>query len=112
MSQQPISPSADMRHQPVMLDEVIVSLALRDGDLVVDASFGAGGYSRAILAAAATRVIGIDRDPDAVAGAYAMVAQGQGRLTVVEDRFSRLDAVARSLGHDSVDAVVLDVGVS
>src|SRR6185312_12244629 len=70
------------------------------------------GYSRAILDAAPCNVIGIDRDPSAVARAFALVEASGGRLTVVEERFSHLAEVARGLGHDAVDGVVLDLGVS
>ncbi len=80
--------------------------------IYIDATFGAGGYSRAILAAADCRVIGIDRDQTAIAGGADLVEAAQGRLTLVEDRFSQLDRVARDCGHDAVDGVVLDVGVS
>ncbi|WP_425467741.1 16S rRNA (cytosine(1402)-N(4))-methyltransferase RsmH [Phreatobacter stygius] len=100
------------RHVPVLLAEVIEALALRPGALVIDATFGAGGYSRAILAAPGTQVIGIDRDPTAIAGGSALVAEAKGRLTLVQDRFSQLDQVAATLGHDEADAVVLDIGVS
>src|SRR5690349_6222486 len=108
----PKNPSDPDRHVPVMLDEVVAALAPRDGEVFVDGTFGAGGYSRAILAAARTRVIAIDRDPTAVAAAMPLVSAMQGRLTVAEDRFSELDSVARSLGHAAVDGVVLDIGVS
>jgi 16S rRNA (cytosine1402-N4)-methyltransferase len=108
------SPSApeSVRHVPVMLTEVLAALDLRGGETVIDGTFGAGGYTREILAAADTAVIAIDRDPDAVAGGMALVEAAGGRLTLVEDRFSNLDEVARSLGHDKVEGVVLDIGVS
>ncbi len=100
------------RHVPVLLAEVMAALSPRDGDVVIDGTFGAGGYTRAILDAAATRVIGIDRDPTAIAGGEALVAASGGRLVLVHDRFARLDAVARDIGHEAVDGVVLDIGVS
>jgi 16S rRNA (cytosine1402-N4)-methyltransferase len=108
----PLSPSDMPRHVPVMLAEVLSALAPRDGEVFIDATFGAGGYSRAVLDAARTRVIAIDRDPAAVVAAFGLVSAMAGRLTVVEDRFSALDKVARSLGFDQVDGVVLDIGVS
>src|SRR5205807_10206425 len=61
---------------------------------------------------AGTRVIGIDRDRDAIAGGFDLVDSSAGRLTLVEDRFSNLAAVARSLGHEAVDGILLDLGVS
>src|SRR5204862_1945804 len=71
-----------------------------------------GGHTRAVLDVPGTRVIGIDRDRNAVAGGFGLVEQAQGRLTLVEDRFSNLEQVARGLGHEAVDGVLLDLGVS
>src|SRR4051812_31831609 len=105
-------PPRDSRHVPVMLAEVLEALAPRDGGIYIDGTFGAGGYTRAILEAGETKVVAIDRDPSAVSAGYALVSAMKGRLTVFEDRFANLDAVAASLGHASVDGVVLDVGVS
>ena len=99
-------------HVPVLGRPAIDFLNVRDGGLYIDATFGAGGYSRAILAAANAQVIGIDRDPSAIAGGAELARQAQGRLTLVEERFSNLDAIARQAGHDAVDGVVLDLGVS
>jgi 16S rRNA (cytosine1402-N4)-methyltransferase len=87
-------------------------LNVRDGGLYIDGTFGAGGYSRAILAAADCKVIGIDRDRTAIALGADLVEQAGGRLTLVEDRFSNLDTVAHECGHEQVDGIVLDVGVS
>src|ERR1041385_8470795 len=84
----------------------------RDGGIYIDGTFGAGGYSRAILEAANTQVIAIDRDQAAVADGAGLVQASNGRLTVVEERFSVLDRVARKFGHLQVDGVVLDIGVS
>jgi 16S rRNA (cytosine1402-N4)-methyltransferase len=99
-------------HIPVMLREVLLHLAPRDGGLYIDATFGAGGYSRGILESADCKVVAIDRDQSAVAAGIAMVEEFRGRLTLIEDRFSRLDRIVRDLGLASVDGVVLDVGVS
>jgi 16S rRNA (cytosine1402-N4)-methyltransferase len=87
-------------------------LSPRDGRIYVDATFGAGGYSRAILDIAGTRVIGIDRDQRAIAGGFDLVDRSDGRLTLVEDRFSNLAEVCAAHGVSSVDGVVMDVGVS
>lgn len=100
------------RHVPVMLAEVLAALGARDGTVIVDGTFGAGGYTRAILAAADTRVIAIDRDPDAIAGGASLLAEARGRLDLVHGRFGDLDAIARAAGHAAVDGVVLDIGVS
>ena len=103
---------AEPRHVPVLLDEVIASLAIRPGETHVDGTFGAGGYSRAILASGAERVIAFDRDPDAIAEGAALVAESGGRLTLVQRCFSEMDEALAERGIDAVDGVVLDIGVS
>lgn len=100
------------RHVPVLLAEVLATLTPADGEVFIDGTFGAGGYSHAILEAAATRVVAIDRDPTAIAGGAALAAHHAGQLTLVHDRFARLDAIVAECGHASVDGVVLDIGVS
>ena len=108
----PLERASDERpHIPVMLPEVLDALMPSTDDVVIDATFGAGGYSRALLGAGAT-VIGIDRDPDAIAAAQPIVEEADGRLFLEQGRFSGLDKVARSLGHENVDGVVADIGVS
>jgi 16S rRNA (cytosine1402-N4)-methyltransferase len=97
------------RHIPVLAGRVIEWLAVRDGGLYIDATFGAGGYSRAILRTRGARVIGIDRDQSAIARGADLVAQAAGRLELVEDRFSDLQTI---VGSEFVDGVVFDLGVS
>jgi 16S rRNA (cytosine1402-N4)-methyltransferase len=87
-------------HIPVLLDEVIDALKIAPGERHIDGTYGAGGYSRAMLDAGAD-VVAFDRDPDAIAA-----ADKHDRLTLIEDRFSQLDRAAPA------DGVVLDVGVS
>lgn len=99
-------------HRPVMLAEVLEALQPRAGAVYFDGTFGAGGYTRAILEAADCRVIATDRDPTAIAAGYDLVAASKGRLTLVEDRFSNLAHVLDQLGQERIDGVVLDVGVS
>jgi 16S rRNA (cytosine1402-N4)-methyltransferase len=99
-------------HIPVLGRPAVDFLNVHDGGVYIDGTFGAGGYSRAILAAADCRVIGIDRDPAALALGKDLAGASQGRLALVEERFSHLDAVAQAQGFDGVDGVVLDVGVS
>ena len=99
------------RHVPVMLEEVVHFLAPGAGGIYIDGTFGAGGYSAAILARGAN-VIAIDRDPQALAAGAAMAASAGGRLTLVEGQFSTLDAIARAHRRERVDGVVLDIGVS
>ncbi len=105
-----MSPAAP--HVPVLLAEVLAALAPVEGGVFVDGTFGAGGYTRALLDAGAARVVGIDRDPTAIAGGADLVAAADGRLTLVEGRFSGLDAHAGAVGAARVDGVVLDIGVS
>jgi 16S rRNA (cytosine1402-N4)-methyltransferase len=99
-------------HVPVLGPAAVTALAVRDGGTYIDATFGAGGYARAILQAADCRVIAIDRDRGAITGAMDLVDAMAGRLTLLEGRFSALDTLAASLGVDAVDGVVFDVGVS
>ncbi len=94
------------RHIPVLLAEVIEALAPKPGETVVDGTFGAGGYTRAILAAGAS-VVAIDRDPDAIAAGRALERDSVNRLRLVEAPFSALDQAV-----ESADGVVLDIGVS
>ena len=79
------------RHRPVMLAEVLAALAPRDGDIIIDGTFGAGGYTRAILEAADARVLAFDRDPDAVREGSTLVAQFANRLTLIEAPFGKMD---------------------
>ena len=98
-------------HAPVLLDEVIEALAPRAGDVIIDATFGAGGYSRAILATGAT-VIGLDRDPTVQPHAEAVANDYPGRFQLIRTAFSGLaDAFAQS-GATKLDGVVFDIGVS
>ena len=100
------------RHVPVLVHRVVEFLGVRDGGVYVDATFGAGGYTRAILAAADARVIGIDRDASAITRGADLVQEAGGRLVLAKERFSRLDEVAQAHGHALVDGVVCDLGVS
>jgi 16S rRNA (cytosine1402-N4)-methyltransferase len=102
----------DPRHVPVLGSEAVEMLALRAGGIYVDATFGAGGYSRAILDHPGTRVIGIDRDRTAIAGGFDLVDRSAGRLTLVEDRFSNLAAICAAQDAPVIDGIVMDVGVS
>jgi 16S rRNA (cytosine1402-N4)-methyltransferase len=100
------------RHVPVLGRRAVEHLAVRDGGIYIDATFGAGGYSRAILAAANCHVIAIDRDPGALAQAADLVAASHGRLALAQDHFSNLATVAARHGHDALDGIVFDLGVS
>ena len=97
-------------HAPVLLEEVVAGLAVQPGTTLVDGTFGAGGYTRALLGAGAGRVIAFDRDPTAIAEGRSLVPDP--RLTLVHDRFSRMDRALTDLGEAPVDGVALDIGVS
>jgi len=101
----------DPPHVPVLLAEVLEGLAITPGEVHVDATFGAGGYSRAMLAAGAT-VHGLDRDPDAVPAGEALIAESDGKFAFHAARFSQLAQVLRAAGVTQVDGIVFDIGVS
>ena len=100
------------RHVPVLARRVIDWLAVRAGGIYVDATFGAGGYTSAILATPGAHVIGIDRDHDAMSPAQSWSNKPHGTLTLVEERFSDLAAALAARGVPAVDGVVFDLGVS
>ena len=101
------------RHVPVLLAEMLEALGAGRGGVFVDGTFGAGGYTQAILAAnRKNRVVAIDRDPDAVAAGAGLVAKAKGRLTLVPGRFGNLDALVAEAAPDGVEGVILDIGVS
>ncbi|KRA64250.1 ribosomal RNA small subunit methyltransferase H [Caulobacter sp. Root655] len=99
--------SAPAPHVSVLLDEVVDALSVGPGDRVVDGTFGAGGYTRAILETGAS-VIAFDRDPS-VARFATEFAATDGRFRLIQDRFSQITAY---LEDASVDGVTLDLGVS
>jgi len=99
-------------HNPVMAAEVVAGLAPVDGGTYVDGTFGAGGYSEAILQAADCRLIAFDQDPDAVAAGADVVARHSGRLTLIQGCFSQMAELAAELGAEQVQGVTLDLGVS
>jgi 16S rRNA (cytosine1402-N4)-methyltransferase len=95
---------------PVLVSDVVAALALLGGETVVDGTFGAGGYTRALLSAGAGRVIGFDRDPDAIEAGRSLVPDP--RLELIEQNFSQMDRVLAERGIGQVDAIALDIGVS
>lgn len=101
-------------HIPVLLDEVLAAVAPRDGELVIDGTFGAGGYSTALLDRAACRVLAFDRDPAAVRAADAMMLRYPKRLNVIDAAFSEMAERLRIEEGEAAraDAIVLDIGVS
>jgi len=100
------------RHISVLGPEAVGMLDVKAGGVYIDATFGAGGYTKLMLDAADCRVIGIDRDRSAIAAGFSLVDQSGGRLLLVEGRFSELADIATAQGFDAVDGVVMDIGVS
>lgn len=98
-------------HIPVLRDEVMAALAPRPGAVMVDGTFGAGGYSRALLEAGCT-VWAIDRDPEAMARGAALGAAFPGRLTLLPGCFGDMERLLAARGVTRVDGITLDVGVS
>lgn len=99
-------------HIPVLIDEVVAALAPAPGETHVDGTFGAGGYTKAILEKGAARVFAFDRDPEAIGAGEALAASSGGRLTLVPERFSRMRQALSARDVDAVDGVTLDIGVS
>jgi 16S rRNA (cytosine1402-N4)-methyltransferase len=107
---------SDTRHKPVLLNEVIAALLpegrVHDGAIFVDGTFGAGGYTRALLEAANCTVFAIDRDPDAVKGAEPLLARYPDRLHVIQGRFGDLARLLEDRGVAQVQGITFDFGVS
>ncbi|WP_242010244.1 16S rRNA (cytosine(1402)-N(4))-methyltransferase RsmH [Acetobacter conturbans] len=120
MNQPPVTsvPDHDPGHVPVMRDEVLALLAAKDGETYVDATFGGGGYTNAVLAAADCKVWGIDRDPDAIARGTLLAdvwgedASGAPRLKMMQGGFGGMGDMLRAVGVENVDGVMFDFGVS
>jgi 16S rRNA (cytosine1402-N4)-methyltransferase len=116
--QRPKPPSGESRpppageHVPVLLAAVLRALAPRDDAVYVDGTFGAGGYSAALLAAARCRVVGIDRDPEAVRRGAALAARHAGRLTLIEGCFGDIEELVGAAAAGPIAGVALDLGVS
>ncbi|MDP6474880.1 MAG: 16S rRNA (cytosine(1402)-N(4))-methyltransferase RsmH [Alphaproteobacteria bacterium] len=99
-------------HTPVMLAEVLETLAPRDGAVYVDSTFGGGGYSRGLLEAAACRVCAIDRDPAAIETGAALAQRYPGRVTLIQGRFGEMQQLLAPHGIREVDGIAFDLGVS
>ncbi len=99
-------------HEPVMLAEVVRAMAPEDGELYVDCTLGGGGHTRALLDAADCRVVGIDRDPAALAAASQWVGAARERLEPVRGSFSQLPEILDGLGVQHVHGIFADLGVS
>jgi 16S rRNA (cytosine1402-N4)-methyltransferase len=99
-------------HIPVLVEAVLAALAPRDDAVYVDATFGAGGYSEALLGAARCRVFGIDRDPDAVARGEALAARYGGRLTLIAGPFGDMERLLGPFSPGPIAGIAFDLGVS
>jgi 16S rRNA (cytosine1402-N4)-methyltransferase len=99
-------------HIPVLVDAVLAALAPRDDALYVDATFGTGGYSMALLGAARCRVVGIDRDPDAVRRGRNLAERLGGRLTIIQGRFGEMVRLLASIEVGPIAGIAFDLGVS
>ena len=103
---------SDARHTPVLLRETLSALAPAVNEVYVDATFGAGGYTRAILDAAPCSVIAFDRDPNAIAAAAAWKSSYSDRLRHLERPFADMETALAAIGVHEIDGAVFDLGVS
>ncbi|TAJ84043.1 16S rRNA (cytosine(1402)-N(4))-methyltransferase RsmH [Reyranella sp.] len=101
-----------VRHVPVMAREVVDALQPRDGGRYLDGTFGAGGYTTAMLDRADCQVIAIDRDPDAIAAGQVLAERYAPRLRLIDGRFGDMADLLSAEGVEDVDGVALDLGVS
>lgn len=101
-----------VRHVPVLLSETIDALAPRDKGIYIDATFGAGGATQALLESAACIVLAIDKDPDAIAAGRTLEQEAEGRLTLVRGAFGALGDIADANGITRADGITFDLGVS
>lgn len=98
-------------HTPVMINEVLHTLSPHHDAIYVDGTFGAGGYSRAILDAANCKVVAIDRDPEAIVRSEELATEFPERFQIIEGRFGQMDTLLATQ-HGAINGAVLDIGVS
>src|SRR5215471_16336256 len=96
-------------HVPVLLTEVVDALQPADGERYLDGTFGAGGYTRALLDKAQCQVIALDRDPDAIAAGQVLAQRYASRLLLIEGRFGDMAELLQAEGVQEVDGVALDL---
>ena len=99
-------------HTPVLLQETIAGLQVRHGADYIDGTLGGAGHTAALLAAGAGRVLGIDRDREALAAAQARLEPEAARVTLAHGNFREIGSIARRHGFDQVAGILLDIGVS
>lgn len=102
---------SDAPHIPVLMSEVLEGLAIQPGERHVDGTFGAGGYTRAMLSAGG-EIAAFDRDPNAIREGQAIVEAADGKLTLIEAPFSQMERELSARGLAPVDGITLDIGVS
>lgn len=100
-----------MEHQPVLLKEVLEAIHPQEADIIVDGTFGRGGYTKAFLDKASCMVYGIDRDPEAIAEGKKLAAENN-RFHIIEGNFGEMNTLLKQEGVGQVDAIALDIGVS
>lgn len=101
-----------MHHYPVMLNEVINNFNLSNKENIVDCTFGAGGYSKAILKNSQANVIAIDKDPEAIERAKFLIKEYPSRFQIFQSSFANIKKVIKQTNLKNVDGIVLDLGVS
>ena len=104
--------STSAEHKPVLLDETINSLQLKDNELYVDATFGLGGYTKAILNRKNCSVLAIDRDPEAKKFANDIKSNFNDRFIFKNRKFSELLKILNEVNINKVAGIVFDLGVS
>lgn len=103
----------EFSHVSVLLNEAVDALGVKDSGIYVDGTLGGGGHSEAILKRSSScRLIGIDRDTEAIAAAGSRLGAYSDRITLVNNNFAAVGEVLRSLGVEKIDGAVLDLGVS
>ena len=105
-------PPTSAPHIPVLLSEVVTAIAPAEGGIYLDGTFGAGGYTRAVLEAADCSVVALDRDPQALVDADTLADSFGVRLALLEGCFGDMEALTRDAGFSELDGVMLDLGVS
>lgn len=112
MTQQGFTTERTGKHIPVLLGEIVDALELQNGETYVDGTFGAGGYSRAILNATNCNIVAIDRDPDAIKRGAEFAKEFPGRFRILEGCFGDMASLLEDNNISAIDGVVLDIGVS
>jgi 16S rRNA (cytosine1402-N4)-methyltransferase len=105
---------SDLEHRPVMLDQAVDLLAVRDGGLYLDCTLGGGGHAREVVRRAGStgRLIGLDRDASALARAAETLKEVSGQVALIHSDYQYLDDVLTKLGIHGVDGILFDLGVS